>query len=70
MEIKFNLSEKIKVECLALPLGKQVENIRKSDVKEFINRLKEEIDDTDWFNKRDIYCVWKIIDKLAGDKLI
>jgi len=40
-------------------------------VKEFIRRLKEELEDSyDKYEGTWIYTPWEIIDKLAGEKLI
>ena len=67
MKEEFNLSEKIK------GFGIHREKIKKGyideeDVKEFIKRLKEEFCDED--EDYNMYEINKIIDKLAGDKLI
>ena len=67
MTTEFNLSEKI-CRMKADPWGK-LENFRedvvkKEDVKEFIRRLKEELDE-----RRGVEGTKKLIDKLAGDKL-
>jgi hypothetical protein len=68
----FNLSEKIDVSCPLCPN----ENINTRDVKEFIRLLKDEIQNNppvdttcgEWeFDEQRLY---KIIDKLAGSKLI
>ena len=69
---EFNLSEKI-IRANKGTYGDEVFPngvIKPSDIKEFIKRLKEEL--SGWKIQRgisDIEC-HKIIDKLAGDKLI
>jgi len=64
MKKGFNLSDKI--ECGSInDIGFYWINI--SDFKEFIKELKEELEvDSKW----SIHSVNKIIDKLAGEKLI
>jgi len=59
MSKEFNLSDK-----KFLTKGWKQEIYLKEDVKEFIRRLKEEI------NTNDDFDVLYIIDKLAGDELI
>ena len=62
---EFNLSNKI--EGMLDEKSKEIktlEYIYVEDVKEFIERLKDELSD---FNTKEYYT--KVIDKLAGDKL-
>ena len=57
---EFNLSEKMWIS----PLSEQP-LYHEKDIKEFIKRLKEEIDGCEY---KDVHIA--IIDKLAGDKLV
>jgi len=70
METEFVLSEKIEEACWVI----EGSVIRKQDVKEFIKKLKEEIDNAqedcgnlDWISKEQAL---NIINKLAGSDLI
>ena len=66
---EFNLSNKISL----YPIGKN--QIHIDDIKEFIKRLKEQIDEWEYYEKRFPHKETKWnrikmrIDKLAGDKL-
>lgn len=64
---EFNLSEKIRFGELSSYCIERLDWIKAKDVKEFIKRLKELIDDHCW----EPYCnKFKMkIDKLAGDDL-
>jgi len=66
---EFNLSEKIEQGCNHYEFEKC---IFLKDVKEFIKRLKEELEIIDGSpDVRDLKHYWKLkIDKLAGDDLI
>ena len=68
MTEEFNLSEKIE-NGIINDIGYFW--INQTDVKEFIKRLKEEVKNDLWFDdKGDSLRFNKIIDKLAGEKLV
>jgi len=70
MSKEFNLSDK---EIIASTYPNSEGKFRTSDVKKFIKRLKEELNDENKveFNfKSDKIKAFEIIDKLAGYKLI
>ena len=65
---EFNLSEKIRYgELDSYAISKDW--IQITDVKEFIKRLKEEIENEEFTYTDDLDRLFPIIDKLAGDKL-
>ena len=71
---EFNLSDKIckKPEGLTCACGKcELTNIRTRDVKEFIQRLKEEVGNPVLLTKSMRNLKFnEIIDEIAGEKLI
>ena len=71
MKTEFNLSEKmIRIRESDSEVGGTA--IYKHNIKEFIKRLKEYIKTNEFFHSRTStrLRLYKIIDKLAGDKLI
>lgn len=70
-EIEFKtLSDKI--ENLPVERGEWRMQLKVSDVKEFIRRLKEQIDRDEYYlgNKKYRDMLQEIIDRLAGEKLV
>jgi len=86
MKEEFDLSKERKAPFDCIPNNKSFYFYPEEDVKEFIKRLKEELENDKYTDDEypakqsfikvskatkwdDDYCISKIIDKLAGEKL-